>query len=428
MALWPLLWNVVQSPSAVPPALTPQPVPDAEQTRQETLQAPDWSLPVLYLRGSHYEMGWQHGHQLKEPIRTLTQQFFSQFARGPAKLFYRHLVPGRLYHLWQAVPEPYRQELQGVADGAQLPLKDILLINFFDDVLNLLELGWAFACSTLVARGRGDRVLMGRNLDYNGPVGDLVRHFQAILVRQPDSGASTVSVAVAGQVGVLTGMNQAGLSLGSMTSQTHEQNWDGLGVSVLYRLLLDRCSTVSEALSAFDRHSPAQGNNLMLADASDGVRLEFTSRRRALSSLEDKPLGISNHYLDPQLAQTHTNLYRRVTASGSQSRYDRLRHWSVAMADRIEVDGLMQAMTDAQIAPDYPLGDCDPWWTSAAVNNWGTLHSAILDPHQRQLHIAIGLGKTPIQARDFVQYRPFEATSVSSVPESAAIASPPACN
>ena len=417
MALWPIVRNLVRSPSASAPNLSPKPsakaIANQVDTQPETLSGPNWTIPVVYLSGTPYEMGWQHGHALQAQICQLTRDFYGEFARGPAGFFYQYLLPGRLYHLWKAVPQAYQEELRGVADGAKLPLQDILLINFFDDVLNLLELGWAFACSTLMARGEGDRPLMGRNLDYNGPVGDLVRHFQTILVRQPsqpDASAvtTTVTVGVAGHVGVLTGMNDRGLSLGSMTSQSSEQNWHGLGVSLLYRLLLDRATSVNGAIALFERHTPAQGNNLMLADERAGARIEFTSARRTIAHLQSSYLGISNHYLDPQLATTHTNLYKLGTAAGSQSRYGRLCLRADSLNMPADPASLAAAMTDDQLHEGYPHTPIDRWRSNAVVNNQGTLHSVIFDPQNRCLQVALGLGERPIQSDDFVTYQPFD--------------------
>ena len=417
MAVWPILWNIVRSPSAPAPKLPDLQLSNSgkDPAHVDKLRANRWELPVLYLRGSDYEIGYQQGRILKTEIQSLIAGFFGEFARGAGSLFYKYIAPSRLFHLCKAVPDRYQAELQGIADGAEIPLTSVLLINFFDDILNLLELGWAYACSTVAAKGAGDRVLMGRNLDYNGDVGNLVRHYQAILVRQPDNAPATVSVTVAGQVGILTGMNQFGLSLGSMTSQSYEQNWNGLGCSILYRLMLDRTQSVSNAISLFKEHSPAQGNNLMLADSTDAARLEFTSHRHRVTPLSQQPLGISNHFLDPELAETHTELYRRHTTDGSRSRFNRLCRWSDRNRLPLEVDGVIEAMTDRQIEPDYPLGDRDAWLTSGVVNNQGTMHSVVFDPKHSTLHVAVGLGEEAIEDTDFVPFQPFEALSLQAV-------------
>lgn len=424
MGLWPVVWNVLRSPSASAPKrpslsasgqLDPQAI--EHHTRVDTLSSDRWELPVLYLKGSDYEIGLQHGRILKTEIQALTQNFFDVFAQGAGKLFYNYIAPSRLYHLFNAVPKRYQVELQGVADGAELPLSSILLINFFDDILNLLELGWAYSCSTTIAKAAGDRTLMGRNLDYNGDVGNLVRHYQAMVVRQPDNAPATASVTVAGQVGILTGMNQHGLSLGSMTSQSTEQDWNGLGCSLLYRLMLDRTNTVADAISLFQNMTPAQGNNLMLADANAGARIEFTSARHSITHLTQQPLGISNHFLDPDLAATHSELYHRTTAPGSQSRYRRLCQWSATQSDMgsdIGTDSIIAAMTDGQTDPDYPLGDREAWRTSAVVNSQGTLHSVVFDPKHHTMHVAVGLGEVAIAPSDFATFQPFESLSLQT--------------
>ena len=149
------------------------------------------------------------------------------------------------------------------------------------------------------------------------------------------------------------------------------------------------------------------------AGESPFAKIEFTSARHRITHLTQQPLGISNHFLDPDLAATHSELYHRTTAPGSQSRYSRLCQWSATQSD-VSIDSIISAVTDRQIDPDYPLGDRDAWHTSGVVNSQGTLHSVIFDPKQHTMHVAVGLGEVAIEPSDFVTFQPFESLSLQT--------------
>src|SRR5918992_1183784 len=50
----------------------------------------------------------------------------------------RTSAAGILARMHPNIPREYREEMRGVADGARVPYRDILLINCFDDALHAL--------------------------------------------------------------------------------------------------------------------------------------------------------------------------------------------------------------------------------------------------------------------------------------------------
>ncbi len=370
---------------------------------------------LIELQGSPYALGWQHGNALGAEIRSLCTQFYKTFARGLFWPVYHRWVPRRMYHLWHFIPVRLQAELWGVAQGAQVRLRDVLLINLFDDIANLIGLNWGTACSSLAVRDPQGQVRLGRNLDYHGPVGDLVRAYQTVIVRRPEpvdglEPQATLSVCVAGQVGILTGMNSAGLCLGSMTSRSTELNWHGLGASLLYRQVLDTCTTLDSAVTAMQQGGIVQGNNVLLTTANDAACLELTARRSAVRWLgEQTYLGITNHYLAPELAATHPGLGGDAVPSWlppSQARYQRLSTLGEQGIDPRMLAELARIMTDCPNPQDWPTG--------RVINSYSTLHSVLFEPHLSCIQVAISDGKTQLTP---ASYQPvsFSATEPATV-------------
>ncbi|MEM6447225.1 MAG: C45 family peptidase [Cyanobacteria bacterium P01_D01_bin.123] len=421
MNLWPVVRHVITSPKATAPlpwldsTLPPEPAPVVE------LVGSNWQLPFLHVCGSDYEMGWQQGVAWKALLHEFADRFYNQLACGVGYWLFRHILPPRLYHLWTFVPQNLQAEMQGLAAGAELPLTDVLLINFFDDVLNLMELGWATACSTTAVRTDRDRVVVGRNLDYYGPVGQIARPFQVAVRRSPAAPDrhTSLTVGMVGHVGVLTGLNTAGLSLGTMTAMTREQTWHGLGVSLIYRDILDRCPTVPAALEHFHRYQPVQGNSLLLADTTTAARVQFTSQRSRITHLAEEPLIGTNHFLDIELAASRSALHDRTLARGSHQRYSRL---CQLVRTGTTIADLLASLSDVPQAEASEPSTANPmatdrWLTMSAVNSRGTLHSAILEPSDCSIRLALGTGERPICPDDYRHWYPFATDWSTRSPE-----------
>jgi len=105
-----------------------------------------------------------------------------------------------------------------------------------------------FHCSGVAVRGRasaGGRVLHARVLDYMRDV-----HLQraaAVMVFMPEGHHRWISVGYAGFIGTVTAMNEKGLAIGEIGGRG-EGDWDGVPMSFLLRDVMERASTVEEAL------------------------------------------------------------------------------------------------------------------------------------------------------------------------------------
>ena len=118
--------------------------------------APPPYFEVLELRGTPYERGFQHGRQMAGKIRSLYTRWlaagiipwFNREQPEIARVFVEYQKP--LYdngqfayqallqsgmNLLKDIPEPYLQELHGVADGSGVEFERIVILNTFLDTL-----------------------------------------------------------------------------------------------------------------------------------------------------------------------------------------------------------------------------------------------------------------------------------------------------
>lgn len=179
-------------------------------------------LPVVVLKGTHYERGVAHGSALHAEIVDLVDNYLAQKAASPLLFF---LMLQQVAPLIEA-KQGLQDEAQGLVDGARkanggsfrsrfreedFSWQEILALNTYVDYIGT-------ACSSVSAWGeataqselKGGAVL-ARNLDWSlSP--DLLRN-QALFVHLPaeEGEQPFLSVGFAGFLGCLSCVNKAGL-------------------------------------------------------------------------------------------------------------------------------------------------------------------------------------------------------------------------
>jgi hypothetical protein len=127
----------------------------AAATGCQVAKEPD-TVSVVVLNGSAYDRGFQHGERLKWEIRSfytkiLTASLLPYLNREQADVagflteyakpeyengqFSYQILLQSAHNLMGYIPQPYLDEMQGIADGAQMPLDEILILNTFADTM-----------------------------------------------------------------------------------------------------------------------------------------------------------------------------------------------------------------------------------------------------------------------------------------------------
>src|SRR5262249_25256787 len=74
----------------------------------------------LFLKGSPYELGFQHGQQLKEAVAYNVKRFIDDHILANPEHSQIKFLLAMLPKVLEHVPQDYLQELHGLADGAEL--------------------------------------------------------------------------------------------------------------------------------------------------------------------------------------------------------------------------------------------------------------------------------------------------------------------
>ncbi len=204
---------------------------------------------VLFLAGSPQEMGRQHGTLLKKEVRQLVDRILygigvgSSFDKG--RWFFGEIEEA-VRRSAPFIDPRHLAEMDALAAAAGVEPEEIRLANFFPEL---------FHCSGFALLGQatqGGKLYHGRVLDYLRGVG--LEEHATVIVYRPDQGHAWVNISYAAFTGSVTAMNDQQLCLGEMGGRG-EGAWDGKPMAQLVREVMERSSTLDEALD-FMRRTP----------------------------------------------------------------------------------------------------------------------------------------------------------------------------
>lgn len=232
---------------------------------------------VIRLSGTPYALGRQHGEALREEVRASVEQVLGYFRRqGKIPWLRTALVNGWLdwprHRSRPYVPPAYLEEMRGLADGAGIPLAEIERLHAVPDR--------TYTCANFAAWGRATvdgRLIHARNLDWSIDAG--LQQRPVVFVVRPDGKRAFVSAGWAGFLGVLTGVNDAQISIGEVGAETTEVRDDGIPMVLLMRRVMEEAGGVEDAVAILRSARRTVGVNYVIADAKvpEAVAVETTA-------------------------------------------------------------------------------------------------------------------------------------------------------
>jgi isopenicillin-N N-acyltransferase-like protein len=349
---------------------------------------------VLHVKGSPYEMGYQNGFLLKDSIQAYIQSRIQEMMdRGYS---YEYLV-NCAQALASHIPQEYVEEMHGLADGASMSYTDVLLGQIEADII-FYGPGWT-GCSGFAVFGNATmdgHLYHGRSHDGHLPPGEPVG---LVTVYEPENGNAFVNVGWFGWIGVLTGMNKEGITLGNQASPSTDKTLDGMPLVFMERQVLQYSNNLTQAIDIINQTDRTVGWNIVLGDGKNlnACVVEISDNYSKVLWAGDPAEDIephysipnavrrTNHYVDPELAATQRSPYDpRDGWESSWDRYEKL-------SQLIEVNyGSIDAETSIEFMRTPPV--------ARAIN----LQSTVFDSTDLELWVANANSTTPASLREFI--------------------------
>lgn len=205
--------------------------------------------PVLHLKGTPYEMGYQHGVLLKEHIRDNMNYLLVEKVKeaptvqiGPITMTVRNAINLILKIQEPHVAARYFEELDGLAAGADIAVADARAGNFIPEL---------FHCSGFAIMNSATKdgtLYHGRVLDY--AIDWQLQNHAVLIVAEPEGRVPFVNITYAGFIGSVTGMNAEHVSIGEMGGKGLG-HWEGRPMALIIREALETAKSLEDAIAVF---------------------------------------------------------------------------------------------------------------------------------------------------------------------------------
>lgn len=315
-------------------------------------------IPFLKLAGDNYEMGLQYGVLMKDRLKAVMAS--SDYAGFKKEFNQRHWFE-RFYLSWRMrrhLPRKYLAELEGIAKGADVPFKDLLMGQYFNDLLAL------YGCSVVLTQREG-KLLHGRNSDAPA-FGD----FPVVVEYRPTGRQGYVSIDCIGSVGVRMGMNEAGVTVSYNTgSPGRTRGIVGMPCEFILREIMESASDMKAVESLIRSYRPNRGDIVAVCSKKDkeGFIFDIDYEKTYQTGFQGEiNLFATNTYIHPELTKINKlrlcPRYRTIETRLQKQPVD-------------DVDGIIDILAD-------------PGNHICGVNNPATIHSTVFEPDTSRVYLA----------------------------------------
>jgi isopenicillin-N N-acyltransferase-like protein len=354
-------------------------------------------FPVVEVEGTPFDMGYQHGSELRDLVALSLETFRREMTSDPYGLHGPGAERPSFEQVLDAAAESIPladeyapdlvEELRGLAEGSGFAFEEIFALNTEVVMLETpgppdapLRLGGC--CSTYAvsseATADGD-TYVGGNIDWY----EVWLPSSVIIKGKPAEGLPFVVCTWAGCIG-RPGMNPyLGFSANGLFPNDAAE---GVPYTIMCRKVLQQ-SSVEDALAVVSRARRITGLNYTLADAEGNVAaMETTARRTAVVSGVDGKVVHTNHYTADEL------LCYETLSEGD--------YWHLQSHRRLDRLGelLMEKEPGSIVLEDLKSVHRDHWSRPDSICQHGddkypglmTLASVIIQPSGSRMLVACG--------------------------------------
>lgn len=294
-------------------------------------------LYELYVEGEPYERGVAIGKLSKNLIQYQEEVFNHQIHQLVPSEYYlnvlKYLVGWFNRSLDDHVAEEFRQEIYGVSRVASSEFDNIApayqrILNYhaahdIGHALQNMSLVGCTAFATWGSRSEDSTLIVGRNFDFY--VGDDFAKNKIVAFYAPANGHRFMMITFGGMTGVLSGMNEQGLTVTLNAAKSEIPSGSATPVSLVAREILQYASTIEEAFAIAAKRKTFVAEAFLIGSAKDKRAAIIEKSPEAIDLYETSSAYIigTNHFQSNTLGQTELNREHMQT-SASVYRHQRV--------------------------------------------------------------------------------------------------------
>ncbi len=409
-----LIWTA----DMLQPQITEEEVPQYELIEEENyrqwgnsfLRQSETGLWELKVSGDAFERGLARGKLSKDLLYYQEKVFVDQIKEiVPSENYLRFLGGFTLLfnrNLGKHVIEEYRKEIYGISLSCTdefnyigTPYERQLNYHGAHDLGHAMQDYMLVGCSSFAAWGsesEDSTLIVGRNFDFY--VGDDFAKNKEISFYAPKEGYKYASISWPGMTGVLSGMNEMGLTVTINAAKSTMPTSAKTPISLLVREILQYASNIEEAYAIAQNRETFVAESILIGSAKDkkAAIIEKSPYTIALFyNEEDKQKIIcTNHFQSPIFENDERNK-ENILTTDSKRRYDRLE-------ELIKQNSPMSPINTAKVLRDRKGIDNQELGLTneLAINQLMAHHSVIFKPEKGMMWVST----SPWQLGKYVAY------------------------
>lgn len=365
-------------------------------------------LYELYVEGDAFERGVVNGKLSKELVVAQEDYFNAQISKMIPSRSYLHFLKYVIgwfnRNLDKNVTEEYKKEIYGISLSASdqydyigSNYQRILNYHAAHDIGHALQNMALVGCTsfgTWGAASEDSTLIIGRNFDFY--VGDDFAKNKIVLFENPTQGYKFMSITWGGFIGVVSGMNEKGLTVTINAAKSGIPAGSATPVSLVAREILQYASNIKEATDIARKRTMFVSESFLVGSAADNkaVIIEKTPDTLDVYDPHADKILCANHFQSNALAGSEPNT-EQLKMSASPYRYKRLQ-------ELVQEKGKNTVQKTAEILRDRRgLNDADiGLGNEKALNQLIAHHAIIFEPEK----LLVWVSASPYQLGEFVAY------------------------
>ncbi|WP_026450839.1 acyl-CoA--6-aminopenicillanic acid acyl-transferase [Aequorivita capsosiphonis] len=363
----------------------------------------------LYVEGNPLQIGKITGSLTQELMQKQEAIFFNKVEEFVPSKFQQYFL--RKFLAWYArkmylhIPEEYKAEIYGMSEYSSSNFSEIgepylrlLYLHAAHDIGHALQDLMLVGCSSFAVWGDktiDGELLIGRNFDFY--VGDDFAKEKIIAFVNPTEGHNFMSVTWGGMMGVVSGMNDQGLTVTINAGKSEVPLVAKTPISIVTREILQYASTIEEAVEIAKKREVFVSEAIFIGSAKDkkAAIIEVAPDNFGVYDVENTDeLICSNHFQSEAYKNDERNL-KWIAESHSKYRFDRMEEL-ISEQNKLNVPDAVAILRNKKGLDNKEIG----FGNEKALNQLLAHHGIVFKPESGKVWVS----SNPYQLGEFVEY------------------------
>lgn len=363
----------------------------------------------LYVEGNPLQIGKITGSLTQDLFHKQEEIFFNKAEElvpsRSQQFLLRKFLGWYSRKMYLHIPEEYKTELYGLSQFSSsnfgeigAPYLRLLYLHAAHDIGHALQDLMLVGCSAFAVRDTktvDGELLIGRNFDFY--LNDEFAEEKIIAFINPDQGHKFMSVTWGGMIGVVSGMNDQGLTV-SINAGKSAIPWVAkTPISIVTREILQYATNIEEAIAIAKKREVFISEAIFVGSAKDkkAVIIEVAPGNFGVYQAENSTELICSNHFQSEAYKSDTRNIEWIAESHSKYRFDRMKEL-ISEKEKLDVADVVSILRNKMGLENKELG----YGNEKALNQLLAHHGIVFKPESGKVWVS----SNPYQLGAFVEY------------------------